>query len=138
MKNYQDTRINRYLDKAISLLEGDESIRKDIFKDKAIQKEYPGYIASFGANIVQCGLLPAVFLYSQTDGSGKNKKPLLNCIKALVAEDDPAAKQASDLLSYVRKRVNNGDPFIEKRIKDATVALKLAMRTFPIAKSQNS
>ncbi|MFK7969321.1 MAG: type III-B CRISPR module-associated protein Cmr5 [Bacteroidia bacterium] len=136
-----DTRINRYLEQAMIRLEKLQENEQTPFgkkKDKAadamIEKEYTGYTASLGATIVQCGLLPAIYLYSQTDGQGKDKTSLLDIIFELIkkdaANDD---KECKSLLGYVRKYGSKLST--ERHITDAIIALKLAMRTFPIDKN---
>jgi CRISPR-associated protein Cmr5 len=96
-----------------------------------VDKEYKGYIASMGASIIQSGLIATLAFYSNEQSQAKDKRSkLLTAIMKLI---NPGSTQR--LLDYVLLNTNKGenktevDKF-EKKISDALVALKLALRTF--------
>jgi CRISPR-associated protein Cmr5 len=104
-----------------------------IFNDEGEAiKEMTGYISSFGASIIQCGLLPAVALFSKKDGGGKSKLPLMKVIYALVGHGEE-----KDLLACVLSKYQNPAQMqqLQSEVMQAAIALKLAMRTFNIEKS---
>ena len=120
---------DKYLVTAITLL---KTKPEGIFNDNGkVVKEMPGYISSFGAAIIQSGLLPAVALFSQKEGQGKSKEPLMNALARLVSKE----QNTSLLALSITNEKNNA---FRTEVTHAAVALKLAMRTFDIEKSNNS
>ncbi len=114
---------DKYLVAAINLL---KTKPKGVFNENGkIVKEMPGYISSFGAAVIQSGLLPAVALFSQEGGQGKSKKPLMDALARLVNTG-----QNTTLLELsIPKEKDN---LFRTEVTRAAVALKLAMRTFEI------
>jgi CRISPR-associated protein Cmr5 len=119
-----------------------------------VKKEYNGYVASLGASIAQSGLLPALSFYTdasddlgdRTPGQRKNK-----LLKAILYVIDKDGFQEKTLLSYTIKRLDsnfknddasysfanfkadkNKERQISKEIVDATLAIKLALRSFKL------
>ena len=96
-----------------------------------VDKEYKGYISSMGASIIQSGLLPTLAFYSnEFSDSGKKKLKLITALHILIENvNNPK------LLNYVLSGTHNGinkaeiDKY-EKKISNALIALKLALRTF--------
>ncbi len=125
------TRVESYFPNAVRLAQKPEY--KLLDKQGAISSQYKGYISSFGTTILQCGLLPAVALFSKTDGrSEKDKLPLLEIIWELVK---PEAKQGKMLDYLIELQESNRHTELQQmqaRVLDAAIALKLAIRTFKI------
>ncbi len=133
-----------------------KAIRANLVKTSnplQVDAEYKGYIASLGAGIIQSGLIPTLSFYSDaskiknddelTPHQKKNK--LLQAILYVIAGETTAKEQR--LLNYVLVEIDkdfepqnkNFQQFkfnltkakkIEKRILNASIALKLALRSF--------
>ena len=100
-------------------------------------KTYNGYIASFGTMVLQSGLLPAAVVFSaENENSDKDRRPIVNAIfqliknKQLSGLDKP--DQARDLLNWVKGKPN--DHALRQEVMNASIALKLAFRTFEFEK----
>lgn len=123
----------------------DDDKRKDesFFNKKSgkVAKEYKGYISSFGTAVMQSGLKVAVALFSDKSSGGEQSKlPIVNALRELVISKDKKDEnsqsdyeQYPSLIAYVidPKHDNNG---VRKKVLNATIALKLALRTFEIDK----
>ena len=110
------------------------------FGDK-IPSVYQGYISSYGVGIVQTGLKPTLAFFSKKKGEGEhNTQEDLSLVNTMVAEllhqsgtiADGAVVQET-LLTYVIGHPAE-EASLTEQIKDASVALKLAMRIFELDK----
>ncbi len=104
----------------------------------AIPSEYSGYIASFGASVIQAGLKPAVAFNERKADSAKEKHLLMKAILYILKKQTQASWEPNEtdnerLLDYI---LNNqgSEKLLKRRIMDATTALKLAIRTFRLVK----
>ena len=113
-------RIEEYIPKALDVIEKE-------FPDKAIPKEYNGYIAAFGASIIQSGLKPTVAIYENKNAQTKSEKNRLT--RMILRIIDPTAKGQS-LLRYIIK--HEDEELLKEEIVDAAIAIKLAIRTFKL------
>lgn len=121
-------KINELIPKAL------EAIKSSKMADNSdlVDKEYKGYIASMGASIIQSGLLATLAFYSNEQSGSADKR--LKLMKAIV-KTILNANSEKKILDYVLIGSHNGtnkyeiDKF-EKKISDALIALKLAIRTF--------
>lgn len=129
--------MNRKLDRLIPLaLEAAKEILAG--GGDTISSEYNGYIASFGASVIQAGLKPAVAFNERSDSqSAKDKailmKTLLYMVKKQNGEDFDADNPDEKLLSYVLEK-GDQDNRLKRQILDSATALKLAIRTFKLVK----
>lgn len=118
--------VNELIPKALNAIK-ESKIAND---SDEVDKEYKGYIASMGASIIQSGLKATLAFYSNEQSQAKKR---LNLLKAIMKLIDPSSNQR--LLDYVLSNTDEGnnkteiDKF-EKKISDALIALKLALRTF--------
>lgn len=93
-------------------------------------KEYKGYISSFGAMIVQSGLLPTLLLYEsggKDDAVAKERARLVAAIKAILLKKkiiEDSKKSLAEI--YVNNEVRGLLYYVEK----AAVALKLSIRMY--------
>ncbi len=150
-------KINSYIPKAIEAIEKVEYKEKnkdgefDTFKiveNNEVDKVYEGYIASFGANLQQSGLLPTLVFYQKTKGDGKRILWSKAIYKMLTGKD---STKDNDLISYVIDETKKNDakePYtlkdlkmdkldeLEDEISEIVVALKLAVRTFKIKENE--
>jgi CRISPR-associated protein Cmr5 len=112
-----------------------QAVRDHLLQSGKVASEFNGYIASFGASIKQCGLPVTVAMFSRSDRSEQDKKKLLNALYQIVKVgfDFHPTHDEGDLLSYFEKHTQDY-ALMQYRIELSTVALKLAVRTFPQTK----
>jgi len=115
--------IEKYIPKAMEVL-------AKTFKDGVIPSAYNGYISSFGASILQSGLLPTLALFESTNSSAKENKEYLTYIifQILTGKDDDVS-----LLRYV---MDNNQDILKPQIMDIAIAIKLSIRTFKLDKGE--
>ena len=97
-----------------------------------IPKQFKGYISSFGAAVIQTGLLPAVAFYSVRGSAEEERGRVIEAIFYVLRENDIVANY-NNLMQFLvanRQRLD----YFKPKIMDAATALKLALRTFPIEK----
>lgn len=110
---------------------GNRKSGESLFNNKGeIIKEYPPFAASFGATVLRSGLLPAVFLYAEKAGQGKNKAPLSELFYHTIADKDE--REANNLKEHVLNMQQSQPDRIRQQLLDASIAAKLVMRTFVI------
>jgi len=118
--------IEAYIPKVMEVL-------KKEFEDGKISSSYNGYISSFGASIMQSGLLPTLALFENTDASTKeNKEYLSYLIMQVLTNSD----EDRSLLHYALSKKN--DKMIKQNILDIAVAIKLCIRTFKLEKGEQN
>lgn len=117
-------RVEDYIPIALRVLE-------DKFKDGKIPSEYNGYISAFGAGIVQSGLKPTIAIYENKSASTKSEKDRLTRIILKII--DKETKEESLLRYVINSKKDIG--FLKEKIKDASIAIKLAIRTFELKKA---
>ena len=106
-----------------------KAVKKSLLVSGKVLKEYDGYIASFGASIVQSGLRATIIMYSNSEGGGKNKNNLLEAIYDVVKNQydwKPIEKSLGDFI----KEHPEDNFLLKQRIMNASIALKLVVRTF--------
>jgi len=116
-------RVEEYIPIALEVLE-------DEFKDGKIPSEYNGYISAFGAGIIQSGLKPTVAIYENKNSSTKSEKDRLT--RVILKMIDSQTSEES-LLRYIIGS-DEDENILKEKIKDASIAIKLAMRTFKLKK----
>ena len=112
-------RIERYIPKAIEVLSRE-------FDDGVIPSAYNGYISSFGASVLQSGLLPTLALFENTNASTKENKEYLSYLIVRILTDSSADRS---LLQYVINHKTS-----REEILDISIAIKLSIRTFKLDK----
>jgi len=108
---------------------------------KPVIGEYEGYIAGFGATVINMGIKPAIAAYcgNAPDPGEINTPSRKKVIEAIaITLNLTGAKDAEGLLKYV---INHDDHSglrkIKENIVNASVALKILVRTYPIAKDKD-
>jgi CRISPR-associated protein Cmr5 len=119
-------RVENYIPRAIEVLE-------EKFKNKAIPKEYNGYISAFGAGIIQNGLKPTVAIYENKQANNKSDKDVLTEIILQIIDSNT---QENSLLRYILSSKENED-ILKEKIKDAAIAIKLSIRTFKLVEKKD-
>lgn len=102
-----------------------------------VNKAYKGYISSLGAGIIQSGLLPTLAMYKGTEGSDNKKAETRNLLKAIysVVKSKHNPKPTDDnLFNYALglSRDSNKRQMVTDEIINASIAVKLAIRTFKL------
>ena len=107
-------------------------------KGQGIPSEYKGYISTFGAMVIQNGLIPALAYFEKNDANEKgNRKKIANIVKEfLKVKGDIRIDDKKKLCQYLADEVQtkrmSKDKLreIENKVIDVSIALKLALRTF--------
>lgn len=100
-----------------------------------VSKEYDsvfgGYISSFGASLVQAGLLPTIIFYEKEDSDSVGRPKTIAALKTMMNIDD-----STTMAAYILTTKNGGgqrlcdDPsFVSAVVRNMT-ALKLALRMY--------
>jgi len=103
-----------YLQRAIESI-----IVKEIYNEEnnCVPKEYNGYISSFGASIRQAGLLATILFFENTSSSAsQDRTKVLRAIEYILDLPQNSIKDNLD----------------REQIEMAAIALKLAIRTYPL------
>ncbi len=109
-----------------------ESVEKFIIKNNSVASEFKGYISTFGAGIVQNGLLSTLAFYeNKSANTNEDRSSLLKAIFYLIDKKSMEEFEES-LLKYVLEKDDRD--YIKEEIVNAAIAIKLALRTFPVKK----
>lgn len=118
-------RIEKFIPEALKVLDAE-------FQDGKIPSEYNGYISAFGAGIIQSGLKPTVAIYENKNAETKSDKDRLTRIILKIIAPDVDEKS---LLRYIINS-KESEAYLKEKIKDASIAIKLTMRTFELQKDE--
>lgn len=130
------------VEKAVKVLENLQAVYNGVFP-----KEMKGDISSFGASIIQAGLLPSVLFFSEgnhkekpkKDGDEDTKVRRAKLMKVIfdVLEVPNISKYSEDrpLLDYVRQNLSNPTSALDN-ITEAALAVKVALRAFKFAEKE--
>ena len=103
------------------------------FNEGVMPKAYNGYISSFGASIIQSGLLPTLALFENKQAHTKADKTYLTKILLKILDEN---SDESSLLKYVLNSEIDRN-ILKNRIIAAATAVKLAIRTFKLEDMNN-
>jgi CRISPR-associated protein Cmr5 len=107
--------IEKLIPKAIDLLQN--------FKK---EKVYQGYLASFGPTVIASGILQTVTFYT----ADSKKCEIIELIYKLIKDD--LSSNAKTLLEFLSANQNYKNYAVKNKILEASVACKLAIRTFEL------
>lgn len=110
-----------------------DAIRKIILEDNKVSKEYNGYISSFGASIIQSGLIPTIAFYENKSANSKGNRSKITSAILYVITDGKNIN--GKLLDYVLSKKED-DRVVKQKINDAAISIKLAIRTFEMIDSE--
>jgi CRISPR-associated protein Cmr5 len=99
-------------------------IGSQIAKNGIVPKQFTGYISSFGASVIQSGLIPAVIFFEDENANSEEPRHLL--IRAIEKFLSIEPKLSKKLLEMDDEQLFD----IEEEIIVAAQAIKLALRTF--------
>lgn len=103
--------------------------------DEQVPKEYKGYAASLGPSIINSGLKPALAFYTDTHREKQDEREKVLRLKLLQAiyftlENVEISDIKSDTLFREVLSPNQNELLWKNKIMNASIALKLALRTF--------
>ncbi len=102
---------------------------KVVNENGVYEKGFKGHISSFGASIVQSGLLPTLLFFEDTSSESNYKAKIPVAILTLMKKHDENIRQ--DKLSSLFLTVNDNkyDKYFQLTV-DCAIALKLALRVY--------
>lgn len=124
-------RIEKYLPRAIEIVK-EVGIADE---DNRVPSEFNGYISSFGAAIIQSGLKPAAAFFSnESSRTEKQRSLVVKAVYKLITDTRDEEIEAKSLFDHIKQNEGRIRSLTEEII-DASVALKLAIRTYKKLKS---
>lgn len=132
--------MNKRLEKGIDIIL--DEIKSDsigIVRKGKISSQYNGYIASFGASIIQNGLIPAVMLFENSNSNSEKERSLLmklileGLLKLYNKYEEIEKKET--LIEYIvqnKEKFQEKDINIRKDIETMATAIKLVIRTYEL------
>ena len=108
------------------------NVLKEMYSSGKIPSSYNGYISSFGASVIQSGLLPTLALFENNDASTRENKQKLTELILKVLDN---TSNEDNLLSYVLEHESDINR-LKQQILDISIALKLSIRTFELEKGE--
>ena len=142
MKNKQ---VDRLIKPALELVE--EEFKKELTANDAIPGGYLSALSSFGGALIQSGALPACALYLKSSESETDKSRLIKILMKLVQKqggftNDEPEEEVKDknekLLGQIIDEYEKDKNLFKQRLMNATIALKLSLRTFKLKKEEES
>lgn len=102
-----------------------------------IPKEFNGYISSFGAAVIQSGLIAALYSNHQTGDSAADRRKLMDVVFEVVKKKRIIPIEQSNILIYARSMESDSVKIrnLKKDILDSATAIKLVIRTYNLKKS---
>ena len=106
-----------------------------------VNSAYKGYISSLGAGIIQSGLLPTLAMYKGNEGSDKKKTNTSFLLEAIfeVIKSKPSVPitDGEGLFEYALRasQIENNRQAVIDEVLNASIAIKLAIRTFKMVES---
>lgn len=115
-----------------------KAVDENMAFNKEVNKAYKGYISAFGAAIVQSGLLPTLAMYKGSEECNNKKaetRCLLDAIYAVIKTTNSPKPTDDNLFDYALRLLMqdpNKRQMVMNEIMNASVAVKLAIRTFKL------
>ena len=130
-------RINQWIPDAIRILSDDIKINRNKNGiEIPVPKAFKGYFSSFGAAVVQSGILPAViFFENETGRTEANRPQVIEAVLKLLQAKGEIPSNVGRLTTHLLNPQNQQK--LQKPIVEAAIALKIALRTFTIEKEKN-
>ncbi len=106
-------------------------------KEGIVPKEMKGYVSSFGAAMIQSGLIPAIIFYgaekSDKDKAPERPKMIKSLVEVINTKRNLRGKEVlnTDLKALLKQLLPlTGKTLVQKEFSEAAIAFKLALRTF--------
>jgi hypothetical protein len=87
------------------------------------KKVHQSYLASFGPSVIFSGIVRTVTIYGDKSDSNKDRRAILKIMFSLINED---------IDSFIANEKSNSNYSLKNKILEASVACKLAIRTFEL------
>lgn len=104
--------------------------RSEIIRNGQYESVFSGYISSFGASLVQAGLLPTIIFFEKEDSEAKERPLVIKALKIMMNID------STSMASYVLNTDNGSalrrcddNAFIQDVVRCMT-SMKLALRMY--------
>lgn len=99
--------------------------------DGLVSSEVMGYVSSFGAAVIQAGLVAAIIFFSEKGGDddAKYRPKLIEALHHMLGAPE------STLLDHARANQNALES-LEERLLENAIALKMALRSYEKIKPQ--
>ncbi len=98
---------------------------------------FKSYISSFGAAVVQSGLLPAVIFFGNIGDTQADKTSVINAIVYILKATRGLNITDNNLAAYIINNNKYTDNQFLKQVTSAAVALKLALRMYkPLSRNE--
>ncbi len=85
---------------------------------------FGGYVSSFGASLVQAGLLPTVIFYENKESEAKERYKVIVALKQMLGIN------TEKLAAYLLANNKSDNQAFISQVADAMVAVKLALRMY--------
>ena len=129
-----------------------------VIGNNTVPKEFKGYIASFGASIIQSGVKPSLAFYSQAKDSKGDRSFLIPALVFVLIEEGILNPDNKKILTEMNKIEENpkhlkkemyslieelflfidkDTSFAKKKILEAAIGLKLALRFYKTSEKDN-
>lgn len=92
---------------------------------------FGGYISTFGASLVQAGLLPTVIFYENKKSEAKERYKVILALQKMLNLNVP------QMAVYLLQNKKSDDQAYIAQVADAMVALKLALRMYNEKEEKN-
>jgi CRISPR-associated protein Cmr5 len=104
---------------------------------KGVNKSYNSYISSFGASLIQSGLKATIALFENINNQDKTNAPRYKLMTIILNILKKHYKNSTKdrLLEYLLEQEN--DKLLQEKIVDIAIAIKLAIRTFPLGEKKD-
>jgi CRISPR-associated protein Cmr5 len=147
MNTIPKNRIDRLVPMAIKKIEEFGIARQEERNGKAaapgvdsklvVPKPYHGYISSFGASMVQSSPLAAAIFFEDNSGSQEDRSKLPRAILSLICWENDKDALDKKLSDYIMEKMVGGHipNSVTRDILAASIALKIALRTFKISET---
>ena len=121
------------------LIEADKVLKNDhikIVENNQIVSTFVAYVAMFGTAVIQNGLLPALTFFSAESENGVERYKIIQAISWMLTGDD----NRKSLLNNCIELQHDKDKFVKKtkEIVNASIALKMMMRTYKLVKNEDT
>lgn len=99
-----------------------------------IDKEKKGYVSSFGASVIQSGLLPALAFSLRSDSDAQGRDKIIDAIAQILGKTDGKTLLIEAIRLKQEKENTTAFDQLKTQIINASIALKLMMRTYEFSK----
>lgn len=136
-----DSKLIEIADKAICPTDNNDNSKRIVQTDGLFDNRFKGYISSFGASIVQSGLLPTVIFFEQSSDKAEKRDLIILALKRILNEyysyniDGKLYRYILEHFHPVNEnnqQNNNHDNYhaFEEDVTICMVAMKLALRMY--------